>query len=232
LIINNTFGFIFVHVPKAAGTTLTALLSKCSTYCDIEVGGTVLGEAIQPHFRQRYGLAKHSTAREISAVVGEVFWKRYFSFAFVRNPYARAYSSYRFLRRMRTERALESLDVIERLPTFEDFVRSDYFDSEGLDRILMPQLFWLRRGPADAAIRVDFVGKVEEMAASLEEIARQVEAVRRHLQSETTIPTLNKSDANGSSWQDSLADRSIETRIFTRYQADFAAFGYERWPQP
>jgi hypothetical protein len=232
LIINNTFGFIFVHVPKAAGTTLTALLSKCSTYCDIEVGGTVLGEAIQPHFRQRFGLAKHSTAREISAVVGEVVWKRYFSFAFVRNPYARAHSAFWFLRRMRAERALESLEPIDRLPTFEDFVRSEYFDSEGLDRILMPQLFWLRRSPADATVRVDFVGKVEQIAASLEEIARQVEGVRRHLLENLEIPTLNRSDENGSDWQQALADRSIEARIFTRYQADFAAFGYERAAPP
>src|SRR3989304_5138015 len=125
MIINNTFGFIFVHVPKAAGTSVAHFFSKFSCYCDLEVGGTSLGEALQEPFRKRYGLSKHSTAMEIRAVIGDVLWKKYFSFAFVRNPYERAFSAYHFLKRMRAETQLEGLAPIGQCKTFADFVLSD-----------------------------------------------------------------------------------------------------------
>ena len=70
MIVNHSHKFIFVHVPKAAGTSVSELFSKFSAYSDLEVGGTELGEALQNAYKCRFGLTKHSTAEEIRAVVG------------------------------------------------------------------------------------------------------------------------------------------------------------------
>ena len=127
MIINNTFRFVFVHIPKSAGTTITSILSKYSCYCDIELGGTALGEAVQPLFQKRFGLQKHSTYSEIRNVVGEVLLKHYFSFGFVRNPYSRAYSAYKFLDRARKDKQIPSLSDFDKFKDFSDFISSDYF---------------------------------------------------------------------------------------------------------
>jgi len=228
MIINNTFKFIFVHVPKSAGTTVTKLLSEYSAYCDIEVGGTAMGEAVQPFFRNRYGLSKHSTATEIRTVVGEAIWKRYFTFAFVRNPYARAHSSYRFLRRMRKETGLDVLAPLDGLATFQDFVKSAYFQTEGMDRILMPQSFWLQSAMRKPAISLDYVGRVEAIEDSLRHIANQVPGLFKG-GGEIEVPVLNSSDdPNEEGWQTLIDDRGIERLVFEKYRLDFKAFGYAR----
>lgn len=231
MIINNTFGFIFVHVPKAAGTTVSNLLSRATCYCDIEVGGSPLGEAIQPHYRQRFGLAKHSTAREIRAVVGEVTWKRSFTIGFVRNPYARAQSAYKFMKSMRLTRRLPVLEPLDRLDTFPDFVRSDFFASEGMDRILRPQIFWLRGEHSDSSAIVDFVGKVESISESMQLIARAIPSVQKFLDV-TDVPRLNQSPDSAvvaDDWAGWAMDPQIEAKVFERYKVDFSAFGYPRF---
>ena len=228
MIINNTFKFIFVHVPKSAGTTVTKLLSAYSAYCDIEVGGTAMGEAIQPFFRNRYGLSKHSTAREIKAVVGEALWNRYFKFAFVRNPYARAHSAYKFLRRMRKETGVDFLAPLDGLATFQDFVRSDYFQTEGMDRILMPQSFWLRSVTRNPAISLDHIGRVESIENSIRHISECVPGLFK-AGGEIEVPVLNSSDdACEATWQTLISDQNTERLVFEKYRIDFEAFGYTR----
>ncbi len=59
MVINDTHNFIFVHVSKSAGSSDTKLLSSFGQYSDLEVGGTELGEAIQPFMQRRFGLSKH-----------------------------------------------------------------------------------------------------------------------------------------------------------------------------
>jgi hypothetical protein len=230
MIINNTFGFIFVHVPKAAGTTVSSLLSRLSTYCDIEVGGTAMGEALQPYFQKRFGLSKHSTAQEIKRVVGEVVWKRYFTFGFVRNPYERVHSSYHFLRRMRAETQMPSLAPMDGFASFREFVCSDYFLSEGMDRILMPQLFWLRKNQKELQLAVDFIGRVESLQRSIMGIASHVPGMAKSIAG-VDIPNLNRSvDSKNDPAECVAGDSVIEARIFEKYRIDFQVFGYSRVP--
>jgi GT2 family glycosyltransferase/glycosyltransferase involved in cell wall biosynthesis/Tfp pilus assembly protein PilF len=219
MIINNTFGFIFVHVPKCAGTTMTNLLSRCSTYNDIEVGGTAMGETIAPYFRERFSLTKHSTAMEIRRVTGDDLWRRYFSFAVVRNPYDRAYSAYKFLQRMRVKNSFL---------LFPDFVKSDYFLSEGLNRVLMPQLFWIRKNANDTQIGVDYVGRVESIDQTVQQLAIRVPKLSNHFDN-IAIPQLNRrSDYGAENLIDLLQDKGVESRIFEKYKIDFETFGYAR----
>lgn len=228
MIINNTFKFIFIHVPKSAGTSVTKLLSNYSSYCDIEVGGTAMGEAVQPFFRNRYGLSKHSTAQEIRAVVGDALWNRYFTFAFVRNPYARAYSSYKFLQRMRKETGLDFLEPLDGLTSFNDFVQSDYFQTEGMDRILKPQVFWLRGAKNKPAISVDYVGRVESIEDSIRHIAERVPGLFQAV-GEIEVPVLNSTVATGeATWQTLIRDPNTERMVYDKYRIDFETFGYKR----
>jgi len=231
MIINNTFGFIFVHVPKAAGTTLTSVLSKHGSYCDIEIGGTAMGEAVQPFFRKRYGLTKHSTIREIRNVVGDALLKRYFTFAFVRNPYDRAYSAYKFLSRVWAEKQLKGLSEFARFHNFFEFVASKYFQGPGLDRMLMPQTFWISGDSHPEKIAVDYVGKVENLDACLREICERIGGgmEKKRTDVDHVMPVLNKSSEPGNAvWLELDTNPDIEEVLYKRYASDFKAFDYPR----
>jgi hypothetical protein len=230
MIINNTFQFVFVHIPKSAGTTVTSLLSRYSSYCDIELGGTPLGEAIQPHFQKRYGLQKHSTFSEIRTVVGEVMLKRYFSFAFVRNPYSRAYSAYKYLSRARKDNQIASLADFDNFEDFGAFVSSSYFQSQGYDRMMMPQSIWVARDNRSLDIAVDYIGNVEHLGPSLSEIGALIGGRLERHKIVGPLPVLNKSsEAEDPVLAELAHSPSIEETIYRRYEVDFRQFRYPRW---
>ncbi len=96
-LINHTYRFVFVHVPKNAGTSVTRYLSQLSTYRDLEIGATRLGEEMAPAYRERFGLHKHSTLAEIRDVMGPEIMSGYRTIAVVRDPEDRVRSVFRFL---------------------------------------------------------------------------------------------------------------------------------------
>jgi hypothetical protein len=72
MIVSNSAAFVFVHVPKAAGTTVARLLSPLSTVVDIELGGSPWGEELKRRYKARFGLGKHATATELRNALGEL----------------------------------------------------------------------------------------------------------------------------------------------------------------
>lgn len=229
MIINHTGSFVFVHVPKAAGTSISRLFTKFSTYRDLEVGGTPLGEAVQPFFKRRYGLAKHSTAQEIESVMGEQRFGKYFTFAFVRNPYTRAFSIFNYLHRQQDRKTLKTLAAVSSLTEFGEFLRSEYFAGDGMDRILRPQTFWTDL-PSQRAL--DFVGSVEAIDADVAYILRHtVQPGKKAADADekSEVQARNRSTENPNELWDLLRqDPEAERLIYERYQSDFERYGYER----
>lgn len=228
-IINNSFRFIFVHVPKAAGTSLTEVLKLYTNYCDLEIGGTHFGEQIQPAYRKRFGLAKHSTADSIRNIVGRVTWSQYFSFAFVRNPFTRCISTYNFLREwegLKVEDAVFA-EKIKQFDSFEEYVLSDiWLESNGPDEIFLPQSSWIR-SPKNDEVLVDFVGQVERIN---EDMSFVLEAIgsSKMMKKSKGIPRFNPSEA---STVTEISDKAVITKIVSKYKDDFDAFGYSRDPR-
>ncbi len=226
MIINNSCQFIFVHVPKAAGSSLTNHLSKLSRYCDLEVGGTVLGEALQPEFRRRYGLSKHSRAMEIREIAGEALWKQYFSFGFVRNPYERAFSIFNFMKKM-CEQQPEAYGEMQNYGTFAEFILSDFYQTEGPDRIFNPQLFWLRGSRSGDDVAVDFIGRVEELDMCVSELIQKIGRGMENF-SWKDVPRINASgDGKKTVWDEFQDHQELAEIIFRRNSVDFRVFGYE-----
>jgi Sulfotransferase family len=230
MIINNTFRFVFVHIPKSAGTTVTSVLSSYSSYCDIEIGGTALGEAIQPFFTKRYGLQKHSTLSEIRSVVGDVLLKRYFSFAFVRNPYTRTYSTFKYLSGAWKTSRLASLSAFDDFEDFGGFVGSEYFQGQGYDRMMMPQSIWVAHDNRSHNVAVDYIGNVEKLDQCMEEIRRLIGGGMDKRKVDGPLPVLNRSsDGDDGVWTELAGNPSLEETIYRKYEVDFRQFGYPRW---
>ena len=97
MIVSQSKKFIFVHVHKAGGSSVSTALQPHLAWNDLILGGSELGETLNPLFRAQYGLHKHSTFDEIRQVIGDTLVDDYFSFAFVREPSAKIVSLYNYI---------------------------------------------------------------------------------------------------------------------------------------
>jgi hypothetical protein len=150
---------LFVHVPKAAGTSVASCLFEC------KVG--------------------HITLRRYSLIFEAEAFREYFKFAVVRNPWDRLFSAFRYLKGpecLELDRAWANAHL-SGIDTFERFVL-DWLPRNNVDISyvhLVPQYRFLRlRGDAPA---VDFLARFESLSQDFEHIRKRlgVEASLSHL---------------------------------------------------
>lgn len=216
-IINNTFSFIFIHVPKAAGTSVTNAFSAYTNYCDLEVGGTAFGERLQPIYRNRFGIYKHIPARELKNIIGSKDWSRYFKFSIVRHPADRLLSIFNFLKQWEGT-PIPLKEKLETFDSFESFVLSEIWKSRpGPDNIFFPQCHWLCDGDN---LLVDYVGKLESLKESITEIIELASLPKSKF---TGVERLNAS--SGGKHYDNISLKS-KRLINEFYKSDFEIFNY------
>jgi len=132
---------IFVHIPRAAGTTVS--------------------RHIWP-WASRMFLA-HATASFVRDNIGKRQWDKYFTFAFVRNPWERIVSYYLLYREY------TQYNKIDRRISFDDFLEHDslIMGSFGYNGWLLSEEMWSQKifitNHLDSKeIIVDFIGKFED----------------------------------------------------------------------
>lgn len=218
MIVNNSNRFLFIHVPKAAGTSVTRELSRFTTFRDIEVGGTRYGEKVQDMYAARFDLRKHSPAAKIRAKAGPEVWRGYFVFAFVRSPYARAYSLWKFLRRWKDG----PHHALAAKLSFEDFIASEDVRSGAID-IAKSQTSWLADAEGRLMDGIDFVGRVErfdeDFAFILSTIARRPTSYKAEVR--------ENASAEVSEWETAMSPKA-QAAIEDIYAADFSLFDYPK----
>ncbi|MEQ9314937.1 MAG: sulfotransferase family 2 domain-containing protein [Henriciella sp.] len=204
MIINNTHKFIFVHVPKSAGTSVSLALSQLSAWNDIEIGGSELGESIQFHYSRRYGLNKHSPASKIKTVVGDEVWSSYFTFAYFRNPIDRVHSLWSFLNKWKKH---PSYDKISAMKDVDEFILSDVFRAGGPSRICKPQMFFLDE-------TVDFIGSLDRIERDFAKVLETIGIPQ------AAAPKIEHANASRSQ-KSPLSDEAMK-RLRSLWAADFA----------
>ncbi|MEP9362453.1 sulfotransferase family 2 domain-containing protein [Nocardioides sp. CN2-186] len=199
---------LFVHVQKTGGSTIDAMW-------DDEV----------PDARKGKGLLRHAPYAKI--VKAEPELEDYWSFGFVRNPWARMVSWWSmavdFERRLErgkeeTTRKWEKqrriwAPLVEYNDTFEKFVLEG---PEGHPRLGRPQINMLTA--KGGGIGVDFIGRTENLVADMN-VARE----RLGLEPVAELPRRNKSKHRHYSTY--YTDETRE-RVAELYAPDIEEFGY------
>jgi len=167
MIISNSHNFIFVHILKTAGTSICAALDPTLRWNDVILGGTVFGEQVNGPYKDRFGLLKHATARQIRAVVGEDVWASFFTFAVVRHPYTRMVSFYTWLEKSIQKAGPEaaiwtwpSTKGFVESKTFSEFIRNEKFLHAMASH---PQGDWVCDDQGRCI--VDYVGRFEDLSS-------------------------------------------------------------------
>ncbi|MEO0861153.1 MAG: sulfotransferase family 2 domain-containing protein [Pseudomonadota bacterium] len=220
MILNHSHQFLFIHVPKTAGTTVSTYLTRYAGPADIDLAGAVpedtwasdtpnsFASELNAIWHTTWDMEKHARVMRIRKRLGHTLWQRYFKFAFVRNPFARTFSGFRFLKRNnRLGPAFEQM-------TFSEFLASDWFQTLSVLPIQSQAAFLA------PIAQVDFVGRQETLAEDLAFVASIIE--RRRI-APVALPVLNQS-ADPDGWRTmSEADRDIIRRVLAQ---DFETLGY------
>lgn len=218
MILSTSHNFLFVHVPKTAGTAMASALEPFA------VRGTRTG--LRRTLRwlplreapERAYFRKHETAAAMRFKLGPQVFDRFVRFTVVRNPFEHAVSHYEYLKEFRNPRKAAEFAAM----SFDEYLhwrtiaRGPFVPSFS---VLPDQTHWLvdRKG----RLLVDRVLRFENLAADFDSLIEVIglSSIRMH----RINPTKAKAEGRSlASYYDSVtADQVREL-----YARDFRNFGY------
>jgi hypothetical protein len=227
--ISHTHRFVFIHIPKTAGSSMLQAFHRDGTQWDFlnvnvwpRLFGVPYGVELFRELREFNSLVpitrfheQHLPARVLRRLVPDDVWAGYFKFAFVRNPWDWVVSSYEYLRVMLDQQPAvmaEEADIafIVANVDFANYVRArPYFAAQpGILSYLTD---------ASGALLVDFVGRVERAEEDIAFVAQKVGV-------EVTLPRINVVPRPPYQEYYTPFTRDLVAREFAR---EIEMFGYE-----
>lgn len=217
MIISHSQRFIFIHIFKTAGTTISDELLPYSRLIDRITYQYYLSKKIITLVERVFhlqdegqafitGFHKHATAKQIASKIGAEHYEQYFTFCFVRNPYDHMVSLYHYILDNKRHR----LHILAKHGTFGDFV------SRYISLLPQTQTEFVFDGKRQL---VKFVGRYECMREDMNRIFNHLGIEQRKL------GHLNRSNRR----RDFLGYFNDEALLlsFNKYFADdFKNFGY------
>ncbi|MFB6257757.1 MAG: sulfotransferase family 2 domain-containing protein [Flavobacteriales bacterium] len=206
MLISKRHRFIFFHVPKAAGSSITAAFQRYSDFPYARLYHylfELLGKQRWLHLFPR-----HISPLELKEELGEANFTRYFKFAFVRNPFDWHVSQFHFHKQKKGAYFHE---------TFKDMSFEDYVEWAVENTAIARSLQKRFLSDEEGELLVDHVGKVEhlndDLAIISERLGLQVEVLQK-----------NKSERK-EDYRKHYNER-MRRLIEESHQEDLEAFGY------
>lgn len=208
MIVSPSKRVLFVHVQKTGGMTVEKVLRAA-----LPDAASVSGLPGSKHARLRAALREHPDYRD------------YWTFGFVRNPWARMWSWYSMIERRRgaAESGNEWIDqrirrnsfwreVLAEIPDFEAFVMKG---PDRFPRLKVPQVTYLRAKDRTA----DFIGRTESFDADLATACEHI-----GIPTPGSVPRRNAGP--GGDWRAQYTP-AMRQRVADLYALDLRTFGYE-----
>lgn len=193
--ISHKHKFIFIHINKCGGTSIESALEKYG-------GEFIYNREDVKYTRHR----NHITAEQYS---NTKYWKDYFKFAFVRNPFEKELSDYFFYQKNYDLRHPEG-----RGKNFKDtFIK--YLKERHLDWWHTNQLDWLVS--ENSKIELDFIGRFENLQQDFNNVCNK-------LLIQVELPHKNKT--NHKHYTEYYDDETKQI-VAEKYAKDIEYFGYK-----
>lgn len=189
---------IFIHIPKSAG------VSVCTSLFGNLGGG-------------------HTTADDYEIVYSSLEFHSYFKFSFVRNPWDRLYSAYRYLKAggMNAEDKAWAHNHLRPYETFESFVLN-WVNPLSVNSYIhfVPQHKFIVLS-RKKEICVDFLGRFENLESDFSEIIERCPSLN-----ESALEKLNASEKNRTYFRDAYSS-NMSAIVEKAYAEDITLFGYK-----
>jgi hypothetical protein len=205
MIISSTHKFIFVAIPKTGTHSVRRALRVHMGPEDLEQVGLFVQRSLPMPALARIGHG-HITLAQVRSFLPPADFETFFKFAFVRNPFDRFVSYSSFITR--------ELGHFDRDP---HKVMRHFLANPPMDHILFrPQHEFVTN--RDGSLLTDYVGRVEQMQQSYDEICGRI-----------GIPGATLDQVNSSRRKDyrDYYDQSLIDGVAKLYARDLELFGYE-----
>ena len=198
--------FVFIAVPKTASSTIRNCLDEYSDIKDV-------GDNTSPYYwhTTAFDLKKHFNEKNWN-------WNEYFSFAFVRNPWAKLVSNYFYKLNVTKKWKDEEPEkyVNWKKSTFEDYILEK--NKVGIERTMSANLQLSYLTDANGKQIVDFIGKVENLQEDFDFVCDKIGIPKQQL------PHKNKTKHKHYTEYYDDETRQIVTE---KYAKDIEYFGYK-----
>lgn len=165
--INHKHKFIFIHIPKCAGSSI-----KDHFFKGMELDWR------EPNYEFLYGWCpkrkihlQHATAKQLleTELIREDIWNTYFKFTFVRNPWDRAYSDYLW---MLEDRKLKGSfkEYITKTGSLEECLKNRNSKTFRGDHLIPQTEFFSEEGK----FKMDFIGRFEHLSEDLKLVKNNI----------------------------------------------------------
>lgn len=205
MLLSHQYNFIFIHVYKVAGTSIKNILKKYTLPpYELPITKELQKEGRLPCGNNYRG---HIKAKEVRSHLGDETFKRFFKFAFVRNPWDWQVSLYEFMLQYSGH---WQHDLIKNMAGFEEYIEWRVSKQRVLQKAFITD--------PQGKIIVDFVGRYENLQADFQKICAQLEIAQE------VLPHLNKSDRLD---YREYYNKRTKNLIFEHFQEDIKLFGYD-----
>ena len=171
MLISNEKNFIFIHIYKTAGTSVSKVFVPKARMVDriaydFKLTSSFLGRFAllmnwqDNGFKQFTGFHKHSKAFEVKEKIGVEKYNSFFKFVFVRNPFDLLVSLYHYINQSPEHISYSKVNVL----TFKEFVF--YYISQKPNC----QIDFLTDFDSKEII-VDYIGRFESLDSDIEKIS-------------------------------------------------------------
>ncbi|MBM1814965.1 sulfotransferase family 2 domain-containing protein [Pseudosulfitobacter pseudonitzschiae] len=221
MIVSESLNCVFIHIPKTGGSSVRTMLAPAldlSRDLDIRSRKSVRGTRAACGMDPAAAIIKHSRLDRLGKLLGPARLTSMFSFAVVRNPFARAWSALAFVKR----RAVSHADPEVRancapyLDMSFDDLASDLPAQARQMRSLLPQVKWV---PSPQS--VTHLARLETLAADWAVIVDKLGIANRV----SPAPLHENASTDHEAWRS--MSPTAAARVVDYYADDFAAFGYD-----
>ncbi|MBL0373107.1 sulfotransferase family 2 domain-containing protein [Rhizobium sp. KVB221] len=206
MIVNDIHKFVFVHVPKAAGTSIRAALRDIDGLNRMPVKATGTKHETPTEMLARLNLQMSDRMPSRSKAAGSI--NEYLFFCFVRNPWARFCSLHKYLR---------MAEIAKAHPVPADV--NEFAGQLGAREPWVMNLHSIKPQTSYACEPVSFVGRYETLKEDFQTISLRIGI-------EPVLPHRNESGSYQEDYRTLLTSNSVDI-IADFFKSDVEAFDYK-----
>lgn len=206
MLISDSHKFIFVHIRKAAGSSIRDTLEPLSIVKPTDTASKIKSRFLKiENDYKKYAFRQHDDINVAKRLLPPEIFESYFKFAFVRNPWNRLVSEYEFIRR-RPDHGRHS-KVIKM-----DFEQYILYQSKRSDAHQINML-----ADKNGVLLMDFIGKFENLQEDWNFVTDTLGIENKELSHRKKAGIIN---------YDSYYTEDTRALVGKLWKRDIEAFGY------